>query len=97
MDERGRCNCLTNFFQPFVNRSFKLNIIVKEKEPLFEPLTKNFEDVFCSILTAICEAVTGFDRLESQLYLDWSGPRAFLKVNFIFIQFLLYKKGAIYF
>lgn len=54
---------------------------MKGKVPLFDPATKHFEDVFCSILDAICEAVTGFDRLETQLYIDWFGPQALLKVS----------------
>ncbi|XP_051168782.1 dynein axonemal heavy chain 7-like [Leptopilina boulardi] len=98
--KRSRKNLLNTWFngvqniflEPFVNRSFKLNIIVREKEPLFEPLTKNFEDVFCSILNAICEAVTGFDRLESQLYLDWNGPPAFLKPQVSWKVVETYKK-----
>lgn len=31
------------------------------------------------------QAVSGFPRLETQLYLDWSGPPAFLKVGTVLI------------
>lgn len=29
----------------------------------------------------ICDAARNFERLETQLYLDWAGPQEFLKVS----------------
>ncbi|XP_015609892.1 dynein heavy chain 7, axonemal isoform X2 [Cephus cinctus] len=58
---------------------FKLHIIIKSKELAFEPPCRYFTEIFCSILDAICDAVARFDRLEEQLYLDWSEPHSYLK------------------
>lgn len=63
------------------NRGFKLNVIVKSKDLIYDPPVKYFNDVLCSIIDSLVKAVSGFDRLETQLYLDWSGPRAVLKVK----------------
>ncbi|OXU28216.1 hypothetical protein TSAR_011727, partial [Trichomalopsis sarcophagae] len=63
------------------SNSYKLNVIVKSKEIHFEPPFQYFKDVIGSVLDVMCEATMGFERLETQLYLDWSGPRTLLKPN----------------
>ena len=63
------------------NRGFKLNVIVQSKDLVYDPAIEHFKDVLCKILDTLVKAVSGFERLETQLYLDWSGPRSVLKVN----------------
>ncbi|XP_067216276.1 dynein axonemal heavy chain 7 [Linepithema humile] len=58
---------------------FKVNIVVAANELAFEPSVDKFKESLCDILDAICEAVRNFERLETQLYLDWAGPLEFLK------------------
>lgn len=64
----------------YSNRGFRLNVIVRAKDLAYDPPIKYFKDVLCSILDASVEAVGGFPRLETELYLDWSGARTVLKV-----------------
>ncbi|XP_025992810.1 dynein heavy chain 7, axonemal-like [Solenopsis invicta] len=58
---------------------FKVSIIVVSRELAFQPSFDNFKKSLCNILEAICDAVRNFERLETQLYLDWAGPQEFLK------------------
>ncbi|KYQ53326.1 Dynein heavy chain 7, axonemal [Trachymyrmex zeteki] len=58
---------------------FKVNIVVVSKELVFRPSFDKFKESLCDILRAICDAVRNFERLETQLYLDWAGPQEFLK------------------
>ncbi|XP_014203995.1 dynein heavy chain 7, axonemal [Copidosoma floridanum] len=64
-----------------LDNAFKLNVVVKSRELSFEPPFQYFKDIIGSVLDVMCEAVMSFERLESQLYLDWSGPRIYLKPN----------------
>lgn len=66
-------------FQPIVC-CFKVNIVVVSGELAFEPSFDKFKELFCHILDAICDAVKTFEKLETQLYLDWAGPQEFIKV-----------------
>lgn len=69
-----------------------LEVTIKAKELLFDPPYKNFKDILCNVLSTICEAVARFERLETQLYIDWTGPTEYLKVlaplklDFFFIK-----------
>ncbi|XP_071649568.1 dynein axonemal heavy chain 7 [Temnothorax longispinosus] len=58
---------------------FKVSIAVVSKELAFQPSFDKFKKSLCDILEAICDAVRNFERLETQLYLDWAGPQQFLK------------------
>ncbi|XP_025270954.1 dynein heavy chain 7, axonemal [Camponotus floridanus] len=58
---------------------FKVSIAIVSNELVFEPSFDKFKELLCDILKAICNAVRNFERLETQLYLDWAGPREFLK------------------
>ncbi|KYM93367.1 Dynein heavy chain 7, axonemal [Cyphomyrmex costatus] len=58
---------------------FKVSIVVVSKELAFRPSFDKFKELLCDILRAICDAVRNFERLETQLYLDWAGPQEFLK------------------
>lgn len=58
--------------------------MVVSGELVFEPSFDRFKKSLCDILEAICDAVRKFERLETQLYLDWAGPQEFLKVPSIF-------------
>lgn len=60
--------------------SFTLNAVVVSGEIVFEPSFDKFKESLCNILEMICDAVRNFERLETQLYLDWAGPQEFLKV-----------------
>jgi len=53
---------------------------VVSNELVFQPSFNKFKESLCDILRAICDAVKNFERLETQLYLDWAGPPEFLKV-----------------
>ncbi|XP_011298266.1 dynein heavy chain 7, axonemal-like [Fopius arisanus] len=73
---------LRDFMNFILHRSdnrFKLNVIVKENELVFDPPIEYFGKVLCGILDTVIDAVGGIERLETQLYLDWSGPPAHLK------------------
>ncbi|XP_050461697.1 dynein axonemal heavy chain 7-like [Cataglyphis hispanica] len=59
--------------------SFKVNIAIVSNELVFEPFFDKFKELLCNILDSICNAVRNFERLETQLYLDWTGPQEFLK------------------
>nr|XP_033342720.1 dynein heavy chain 7, axonemal-like [Megalopta genalis] len=52
---------------------FHVDVVVKSESLDFQPSFEEFKDALCGILDRICEAVTEFDTLETQLYLDWSG------------------------
>ncbi|XP_034174982.2 dynein heavy chain at 36C [Osmia lignaria lignaria] len=58
---------------------FNLNIVVRSNELTFDPSFDDFKMDLCSILDRLCDAIRQFDKLETQLYLDWSGSRDFLK------------------
>ncbi|EGI62283.1 Dynein heavy chain 12, axonemal [Acromyrmex echinatior] len=58
---------------------FNMNVVVISKELVFQPSFDIFKELLCDILTAMCDAVRNFERLETQLYIDWAGPREFLK------------------
>ncbi|KAL6424717.1 hypothetical protein ACFW04_009995 [Cataglyphis niger] len=58
---------------------FKVNFAIIANELVFEPLFDKFKELLCDILDLICNAVRNFERLETQLYLDWTGPQEFLK------------------
>ncbi|KAK2587842.1 hypothetical protein KPH14_003939 [Odynerus spinipes] len=58
---------------------FKISLLVDSKSLLFKPAFDQFKETLCSILERLCESVQNFERLETQLYLDWGGPREFLK------------------
>ncbi|KYN44278.1 Dynein heavy chain 7, axonemal [Trachymyrmex septentrionalis] len=58
---------------------FKVNIVVVSKELAFQPSFDKFKESLCDILGMMCDAMQHFDRLETQLYLDWAGPQEFLK------------------
>ncbi|EZA62718.1 Dynein heavy chain 7, axonemal [Ooceraea biroi] len=57
---------------------FKVSIVVSN-ELAFEPSFDKFKESLCDILETMCNAVRNFERLETQLYLDWAGPPEFLK------------------
>lgn len=82
---RGICtHTLRDFMNFIMNHSknrFKLNVIVKENELTFDPPIEYFGKVLCGILDTVIDAACGIERLETQLYLDWSGPPAYLKVS----------------
>lgn len=59
---------------------FNVDIIITSKQLTFDPSFEKFKEIFCSILDELCEAVRNFEKLETQLYLDWSGEQGFLKV-----------------
>ncbi|EFN75889.1 Dynein heavy chain 7, axonemal [Harpegnathos saltator] len=59
--------------------SFRLNILVVSSEIVFEPSFDKLKESLCNILEMICDATRNFERLETQLYLDWAGPQEFLK------------------
>lgn len=73
------CILFLCFPQP-VACCFKVSIAIVSNELVFEPSFDKFKELLCDILKAICNAVRNFERLETQLYLDWAGPREFLKV-----------------
>ncbi|XP_025075899.1 dynein heavy chain 7, axonemal-like [Pogonomyrmex barbatus] len=56
-----------------------MSIVVVSKDLTFEPSFDKFKKSLFNILEAICNAVRNFERLETQLYLDWAGPPEFLK------------------
>nr|XP_031838488.1 dynein heavy chain 7, axonemal-like [Nomia melanderi] len=58
---------------------FHVDIIVSHETLGFHPSFEEFKIVLCGILDRICKAVTEFNTLEMQLYLDWSGPLEVLK------------------
>ncbi|XP_076629954.1 dynein axonemal heavy chain 7 [Colletes latitarsis] len=62
-----------------VMREFNVHIIVSSEQLIFDPSFDEFKNVLCGILDSICEAVKKFTKLETQLYLDWSGPLEILK------------------
>lgn len=67
-----------------------MDIVVRSKELAFDPTFDTFKDVLCGILDDICQAVRHFDKLETQLYLDWSGPVDLLEVrNSLFRVYML--------
>ncbi|KAJ8670547.1 hypothetical protein QAD02_001806, partial [Eretmocerus hayati] len=61
------------------SNTYKINVIVKSKEIQCDPPFQYFKDIIGSVLNVMCDAIMVFERLETQLFLDWSGPRAFLK------------------
>ncbi|XP_015178312.1 PREDICTED: dynein heavy chain 7, axonemal, partial [Polistes dominula] len=61
------------------NPGFKINLIIDSNDLIFEPNFELFKETLCNILDNICETVKHFERLETQLYLDWGGPLEFLK------------------
>ncbi|XP_068992612.1 dynein axonemal heavy chain 7 [Neodiprion pinetum] len=74
------------------NPGFVLRVTIKNRECVFDPPCKYFVEVLSSLLDAMLQAVSGFPRLETQLYLDWSGPPAFLKPKVSPVQVAVYKK-----
>ncbi|XP_015440426.1 PREDICTED: LOW QUALITY PROTEIN: dynein heavy chain 7, axonemal [Dufourea novaeangliae] len=58
---------------------FHVDIIIVDKKPDFQPTFDAFKHVLCGILNGICKAVAEFNTLETQLYLDWSGPLELLR------------------
>ncbi|KOX76420.1 Dynein heavy chain 7, axonemal [Melipona quadrifasciata] len=62
-----------------INCEFNVDIIVSFKQLTFEPSFEKFKEMLCNILDELCEAVRYFDKLEIQLYLDWSGEEGFLE------------------
>lgn len=60
---------------------FHMDVIVSHETLGFHPSFDEFKTMLCGILDRICKAVTEFNTLETQLYLDWSGPLEVLKVN----------------
>lgn len=75
---------LQDFLNYILNESqnkFKLNVIVKDKDVTFDPKIDYFIKILCDIVDTIVDAVGNIERLETQLYLDWSGQMEFLKPN----------------
>ncbi|XP_076670804.1 dynein axonemal heavy chain 7 [Andrena cerasifolii] len=62
-----------------VGVNFNANMVVVSDQLEFEPSFDGFKYVLCNILESMCEAVRNFQKLESQLYLDWAGPLDTLK------------------
>lgn len=60
---------------------FKLNIIVQSNELILDPPISEFNQAFCKIFSDIVDAVSDIERLETKLYLDWTGTSNFLKVD----------------
>ncbi|XP_078046876.1 dynein axonemal heavy chain 7-like [Augochlora pura] len=67
---------------------FHVDVIIKSESLDFRPSFEEFKDALCGILDRICKAVTEFDTLETQLYLDWSGSLDVLqpKVNHFMVE-----------
>ncbi|XP_033301318.1 dynein heavy chain 7, axonemal-like [Bombus bifarius] len=70
---------IQNIFLEPINCMFNVDIIIASKQLAFDPSFEKFKEILCSILDELCEAVRNFEKLETQLYLDWSGEQGFLK------------------
>ncbi|CAK9814603.1 Dynein axonemal heavy chain 7 [Anthophora plagiata] len=62
-----------------IDCEFNVNIVVSSKHLIFSPSFEEFKEVLCGLLDEICQAVRRFHKLQTQLYLDWSGPEEILK------------------
>uniref|UniRef100_A0ABD2X5S3 Dynein heavy chain 7, axonemal n=1 Tax=Trichogramma kaykai TaxID=54128 RepID=A0ABD2X5S3_9HYME len=59
--------------------TYRLDVNIKSREIAFNPPMHNFKNILGSALDSMSDAVMVFDQLETQLYLDWSGPKTLLK------------------
>ncbi|KAK0094203.1 hypothetical protein PV326_011565 [Microctonus aethiopoides] len=55
------------------------NIFLLSNELILDPPISEFKQVFCKIFSDIVDAVSDIERLETKLYLDWTGTSNFLK------------------
>lgn len=70
---------IIHYLQP-IKCEFNIDIIVSSKQLIFNPSFDDFKNILCNILNEICEGVRFFKKLETELYLDWSGEEGFLEV-----------------
>ncbi|XP_031365554.1 uncharacterized protein LOC116185395 [Apis dorsata] len=70
---------IIHYLQP-IKCEFNINIVVSSKQLIFSPNFEDFKNILCNILNEICIGVRFFKKLETELYVDWSGEEGFLEV-----------------
>ncbi|XP_011505820.1 PREDICTED: dynein heavy chain 7, axonemal [Ceratosolen solmsi marchali] len=61
------------------SNTYKINVIVKSNEIYFDPPFQYYKNIIGNVLNVMSDATMVFEKLETQLFLDWSGPQTFLK------------------
>lgn len=81
---------IIHYLQP-IRCEFNIFIVVSSKQLIFSPSIEDFKNILCYILNEICEGVRFFKKLETELYLDWSGEEGFLEVwnlHYIILRYI---------
>ncbi|KAJ8926978.1 hypothetical protein NQ314_020603 [Rhamnusium bicolor] len=79
LPDPSRVKKMKSFYNSYKNNGFQIRLQQRATILAFDPQFKNFREALINIIDSIVEAVKIIPRLETKLYLDWSGPEVCLK------------------